>query len=97
MAISTDILTFCKSLSENSKSSAGGPEIVYGSIGKSTEGRDIVLVRMSSGGGGSKPAIFIDGGMHAREWISPATVTYMMNILATDNARGRELLEKFDW
>jgi len=27
----------------------------------------------------SKPAIFIDAGMHAREWIAPATALHMIN------------------
>ncbi len=43
-------------------------------IGQTTEGRDLVLLKISTGGSG-KPAIFIDGTMHAREWISPAVVS----------------------
>lgn len=43
-----------------------------------------------------KKLFLSDGGMHAREWVSPATVTYMMNKLITDN-NYRDLIEKFDW
>lgn len=28
-----------------------------------------------------KPAVFIDGGTHAREWISPAVATWIINTL----------------
>uniref|UniRef100_A0A6A7FQ59 Carboxypeptidase B-like n=1 Tax=Hirondellea gigas TaxID=1518452 RepID=A0A6A7FQ59_9CRUS len=59
--------------------------------GKSREGRNIYLVRVfqssasaarSSGSvssrGQPRPAVFIDGGIHAREWIAPATVLNML-------------------
>lgn len=68
------------------------------SVGKSTEGRDIVMLKISKSGGGSKPGIWIDGGMHAREWISPATVTYIANKLITNrNGEADDLLDMFDW
>ena len=31
----------------------------------------------------SRPSIFIDGGIHAREWIAPATVLYFINQVIT--------------
>ncbi|CAG5096153.1 Similar to Carboxypeptidase B (Astacus astacus) [Cotesia congregata] len=31
------------------------------------------------------PAIWIDGGIHAREWISPASVTYIINYLVENS------------
>ena len=38
-------------------------------IGKSSEGRPLQVLRLGSGSK-SKPAVFIDGGIHAREWVS---------------------------
>lgn len=47
-----------------------------------------------STGGRNKPAIFIDGGIHAREWIAPATVLYMVELLLTGH---KNLLTNIDW
>uniref|UniRef100_UPI00398EBA0B carboxypeptidase B-like n=1 Tax=Pristiophorus japonicus TaxID=55135 RepID=UPI00398EBA0B len=41
-------------------------------IGRSYEGRGIYLLRVGKRTGCVKPAIFMDCGIHAREWISPA-------------------------
>ncbi|KAJ8687276.1 hypothetical protein QAD02_023070 [Eretmocerus hayati] len=49
-------------------------------IGKSHEGRDLKVLRISKGEENA-PAIWIDGGIHAREWISPAVVTYIIDYL----------------
>lgn len=40
---------------------AGDPRVTYESVGTSSEGREIGLVKISSGG--NKPAIWVDGGM----------------------------------
>lgn len=54
-------------------------------IGKSYEGRQILAVKISTGASNTsnlaKPAFWIDGGIHAREWISPATVLYILTEL----------------
>ena len=48
--------------------------------------------------GANKPGIFIEGGIHAREWISPATVTYLINeFLTSKNSLVRKLAESYDW
>lgn len=43
-----------------------------------------------------KPAIFIDGGMHAREWIAPAQVLYIIDQLVK-NPDNKELYANVDW
>lgn len=43
-------------------------------------------------------AVFIEGGIHAREWISPSTVTFILNQLLTSNdTKVRDIAENFDW
>ena len=41
--------------------------------------------------------MWIDGGIHAREWISPATVTWMLKELVENDADHPDLTEKMDW
>ncbi|XP_034951289.1 carboxypeptidase B-like isoform X1 [Chelonus insularis] len=54
------------------------------SIGNSFEGRPLKVLRISKGDP-NVPAIWIDGGIHAREWISPASVTYIINYLVENS------------
>lgn len=51
--------------------------------GVSYEGRNIEGIKISHGSG--RRAIFIESGIHAREWISPATTCYIINELLTSN------------
>uniref|UniRef100_A0A2H1VYG5 SFRICE_019009 n=1 Tax=Spodoptera frugiperda TaxID=7108 RepID=A0A2H1VYG5_SPOFR len=66
--------------------------------GKSYEGRPIKYLKISNTNfeDESKPVIFIDGGIHAREWISPPTVTYAIHKLVEDLTES-DLLDNFDW
>lgn len=49
-------------------------------VSRSYEGRIINAMKISvPGSSNKKPAIWFDGGIHAREWISPATVIFMAN------------------
>lgn len=66
--------------------------------GESFEGRPLRYLKISTTNfeDTSKPIIFIDGGIHAREWISPPTVTWAIHKL-TENVTEPELLENFDW
>ena len=53
------------------------------SIGRSFEGRRIYGVKISNDlNSGVKPTIFIDAGIHAREWIAPATALYLIRKLS---------------
>ncbi|XP_048508741.1 carboxypeptidase B-like isoform X1 [Athalia rosae] len=54
------------------------------SIGNSVEGRPLKVLRISNGKPRA-PALWIDGGIHAREWISPAAVTYIINYLVENS------------
>ncbi|XP_066587843.1 carboxypeptidase B-like isoform X2 [Prorops nasuta] len=54
------------------------------SIGNSVEGRPLKVLRISNGKA-NVPALWIDGGIHAREWISPAVVTYVINHLVENS------------
>ncbi|CAG7717983.1 unnamed protein product [Allacma fusca] len=69
-------------------------------VGMSTEKRPLKVMKISTAGPNStRPAIWIDGGIHAREWISPATTTCMANNLITEATRIRRqrFVETFDW
>jgi len=67
------------------------------SIGKSYEGSDMRIAKVCKGGCGNKPAMWFDGGIHAREWVSPATVTYMLMELVENDADHSDLTENLDW
>ena len=43
-----------------------------------------------------KRAVWIDGGIHAREWASPSAVTYMMNELLQNSNQYSDILNKYD-
>merc|ERR1712241_383588 len=66
-------------------------------IGKSFEGRAMRVAKICRGGCGNKPAAWIDGGIHAREWISPAAVTWMLKELVENDADHPDLTENADW
>lgn len=58
--------------------------MVINVMGVTEEGRKIVSVHIGAKSNTLKPAVFIEGGIHAREWISPATVTYFIHELVTN-------------
>lgn len=66
-------------------------------IGQSYEGRDMRVVKVCRGGCGDKKAVWIDGGIHAREWVSPAAVTWMLMELVENDAAHADLTEGLDW
>ncbi|XP_050068438.1 zinc carboxypeptidase-like [Anopheles maculipalpis] len=65
-------------------------------MGSSYEGRPIKGVKLSRRP--DNKAIVVEGGIHAREWISPATATFLLNELITStDATVRELGTAYDW
>ncbi|XP_065340580.1 carboxypeptidase B-like isoform X2 [Cloeon dipterum] len=56
-------------------------------IGSSVEGRPLKLIKITGAKAGPKPAFYIDGGIHAREWISPASVTYIIQELVENREK----------
>ncbi|XP_041651761.1 carboxypeptidase A4 [Cheilinus undulatus] len=52
-------------------------------IGKSYENRPMYVLKFSTGGN-NRPAIWIDTGIHSREWVSQATGVWTANKIASD-------------
>ncbi|VDM38993.1 unnamed protein product [Toxocara canis] len=75
-------------------------------IGTSHEGRQIAMIKarcLFQVGRPSrqiKPGIWIDGGIHAREWVSPAVVLYMIDQLVVHydtDPQMRSFVNNLDW
>ena len=60
-------------------------------IGLTHENRKMKVIKVCKGGCGKKPAMWIDGGMHAREWITPATAIFGNNISFSSSGLGPKL------
>ena len=69
-------------------------------IGVSIENRSIKVIKISqpSTNGKTKPAIWIDGGIHAREWISPSSVEYFVHELVEKSLlqTNKMMVDNFD-
>ncbi|BFG02954.1 titin [Drosophila madeirensis] len=65
-------------------------------IGYSVEKRPLKILKISNGNA-RNPGVWIDGGMHAREWISPATVTFIANQLAEGWEDLPEHMRSINW
>ncbi|RWS21637.1 hypothetical protein B4U80_07146, partial [Leptotrombidium deliense] len=64
----------------------------YTSIGVTYEHRNIPAIVVNSDVSKQKPAIVFECGIHAREWISPATCLWIVNDLLATNS-GNELIK----
>ncbi|XP_018528105.1 carboxypeptidase A2 [Lates calcarifer] len=59
-------------------------------IGKSYENRPMYVLKFSTGGN-KRPAIWIDTGIHSREWVSQATGVWTANKIASDYGKDTSL------
>lgn len=67
-------------------------------MGYSYEGRQILGVKVNFGGGAGKKQLFFEGTIHSREWISAATVTWILNeILTSTDPEVRSLAANYEW
>ncbi|XP_043083446.1 carboxypeptidase A2 [Puntigrus tetrazona] len=57
-------------------------------IGSTYENRPMYVLKFSTGGV-KRPAVWIDAGIHAREWVSHATAVWLADRIATDFKENR--------
>merc|ERR1712154_401886 len=65
-------------------------------IGESYEGRKMNVLAITKAGPGA-PNIWLEAGIHAREWISPAVATFIVRELVEDYAEHPEYLDNINW
>jgi murein tripeptide amidase MpaA len=67
-------------------------------VGPSLEGREIYSVRIDDPAGApGRPVILIIGGQHAREWVSPMTTTWLVELFAGSDPRAVALRRTFEY
>ena len=76
---------------------AAYPDIVTPVIGGFTyEGRNIHGLKISHGEG--KRIIFIETGIHSREWITPSMACYIINdLLTSEDEETKAAARDFEW
>jgi len=65
-------------------------------IGQSYEGRDMNVLAITKAGPGA-PNIWLEAGIHAREWIAPAVATFIVRELVEDYAEHPDYVDKLNW
>lgn len=68
--------------------------------GQSLEGRDIVGIRITGPGAGTRPGVLFHGGQHAREWITVPTILYLADTLLRQYDSDpyiQQLVDGADW
>ncbi len=90
-----DILAFYDGLA------AARPDLMTGrTIGLSVEGRPIRAYTICGNDPATRPAMYVNTGAHAREWIGPATVAYFADTLINghgSDARITDLVDGLAW
>jgi len=68
-------------------------------VGKTALGQRMVGIQITDGSPvGSKPIIWIDGGIHAREWVSVSTVMYLIReLLESKSEEVKKALQKYEF
>jgi len=67
------------------------------SLGKTYEGNDMMAIQIKSPSGPSnKPLFFFNCGIHAREWISPATCMFMLRKMLNEYNRDPSIKDMLD-
>jgi hypothetical protein len=71
-------------------------------IGTTVEGREMFVLRLSRNitDVPTKPIVLIDGGIHAREWVSVSTAMYLINEIVSnpaDDTLTNAFLDSFDF
>jgi len=65
-------------------------------IGQSYEGREMKVLAITKAGPGA-PNIWLEAGIHAREWIAPAVSTFIVRELVENYAAHPDYLDKINW
>ncbi|XP_062530636.1 uncharacterized protein LOC101735349 [Bombyx mori] len=65
-------------------------------IGKSLEGRDLKLLKISNSNA-NNASVWLDAGIHAREWIAPAVATYIADYITRNFNDMPECITNKDW
>ncbi|KAH8398786.1 hypothetical protein KR222_003920, partial [Zaprionus bogoriensis] len=72
--------------------------VLVKTVGWSYERRELKTITITNGDGrANKKVVLMDGGFHAREWISPAAVLYVIDQLVEQFDQNAYLLENYDW
>lgn len=70
------------------------------SVGKSYEGRDQLAIKLKGRSAPYKKVFFMNCGIHAREWVSPATCMYIINKIVSNYGKDQSvtaMLDKMDF
>ncbi|XP_063625628.1 uncharacterized protein LOC134797337 [Cydia splendana] len=67
-----------------------------GVIGSSIENRDLTVLKVSNSNVGNA-RVWIDAGIHAREWIAPAVNTYIINYIVKNFDELPDSITNKDW